>query len=198
VQAGDGCAALTVHQRDVFPKRAEQDGSLDRLDGDAPLMKLQSESFIRCGECALHAGPFQKHPLYSLQVTGAMFLPGQQSTFFPLATLGLVYWGKDAAVPDKYGYGDKFRNFAPRFGFAYDPIGDGKSSFRGSYGIFYTVRAAEYGRRRSRLCARSQHYAGTGRPGKSVFQHRRESISVHRAAGLNRDTPAAFFPVARS
>jgi hypothetical protein len=75
--------------------------------------------------------------------TGAMFLPGQQSTFFPLAPLGLVYWGKDAAVPDKYGYGDKFRNLAPRFGFAYDPIGDGKSSVRGSYGIFYTVRALQ-------------------------------------------------------
>jgi hypothetical protein len=30
-----------------------------------------------------------------------------------------------------------FNNFAPRFGFAYDLMGDGRTAIRGSYGIFY-------------------------------------------------------------
>ncbi len=75
--------------------------------------------------------------------TGAVFRPGQQSTFFPKAPVGLVYWGKDPGVPLKYGFGNKWNSWSPRIGFAFDPTGSGKSSVRGGYGVFYGSRSLQ-------------------------------------------------------
>jgi hypothetical protein len=61
--------------------------------------------------------------------------PGQQSTIQPKAPTGLVYPG-DVNTPRATYFTDT-NNFAPRLGVAYDPIGDGRTSIRAAWGIFY-------------------------------------------------------------
>jgi hypothetical protein len=69
------------------------------------------------------------------------FRPGQQSTRFPQAPLGLVYPG-DAGVPDATYKTDK-NNFAPRFGATWDPTNTGRSTLRAAWGIFYDTLAGQ-------------------------------------------------------
>lgn len=69
------------------------------------------------------------------------FHPGVQSQVFPDAPVGLVYPG-DPGVPRGTYKTDK-NNFAPRLGAVWDPNGDGRTTIRGAWGIFYDALAGQ-------------------------------------------------------
>jgi len=75
------------------------------------------------------------------------YVPGAQSTLYPGALPGLLVAG-DPGIPRTLAP-TGYKNFAPRIGLAYSPAfdqgfwravfgGNGKSSIRASYGLFYT------------------------------------------------------------
>lgn len=87
-------------------------------------------------------------PWYDTQNKLETVIPGQQSLSFPGAPLGLVVPG-DPGVPRTLGP-TRYKNFAPRVGFAYAPNatdgllgkllgGADKTSIRVGYGIFYSA-----------------------------------------------------------
>jgi hypothetical protein len=62
------------------------------------------------------------------------FTAGTTTSKFTNAPPGLLFYG-DPGIPAAYANAS-YKDFAPRFGVAWDPTGSGKSSIRASYGIF--------------------------------------------------------------
>ena len=69
------------------------------------------------------------------------FHPGEQSVRFPTAPRGLVYPG-DPGVP-RGTYATDKNNVAPRFGAVWDVNGDGRTTVRAAWGVFYDTIAGQ-------------------------------------------------------
>jgi len=74
-------------------------------------------------------------PYTELRNRVSLFEPGKKSQVMPDAPVGLLYPG-DPGVPAGLIPTD-YKAFAPRFGIAWDPTGNGKTLITSAYGMFY-------------------------------------------------------------
>jgi hypothetical protein len=80
---------------------------------------------------------------YFVHFDQSAFDTGKVSTVYTGAPAGLTFPG-DPGYPGHSAGFRRWTDFAPRLGFAFDPKGDGKSSIRAAYGIFYDLPSLNY------------------------------------------------------
>ena len=72
------------------------------------------------------------------------FLANEKTTQYTNAPPGFLYPGDPGFVNDKAGIKDRWLQFSPRVGFAWDPGGDGRMSVRTGYSLAYDFVNAQF------------------------------------------------------
>ncbi len=112
-------------------------------DGSAPAYAFYAQDEYRFSRVTLDYGVRYEIAPPFVDVNGALnaFIPGFKSTRFPNAPVGLAYPG-DPGIPDGTYATDK-NNVAPRFGAVWDVNGDGRTTVRAAWGVFYDSIAGQ-------------------------------------------------------
>jgi hypothetical protein len=100
---------------------------------------------------------------------GSAFRPGQQSTIFPNAPLGLVFPGDsgitNALMPTSYGY------FEPRIGIAWQPASLPNTSVRAAFGLFTSPLPYSYYNHTADISPFSPTYTIVEYPSTNTFSN---------------------------
>jgi hypothetical protein len=120
-----------------FPVQYRQATGDPNLDGASWVYAAYAQDEYRVSRFTFNYGLRYEvnQPFAETQDHLNAFHPGQQSTIFPDAPTGLVYPG-DAGVP-RGTYPTDANNFAPRLAAVWDPRGNGRTSVRAAWGLFY-------------------------------------------------------------
>lgn len=129
-----------------IPSSVSQDAPVTALTNTFYTAFFVQDDFRMTSKLTLNLGlrwDFQTAPT-DPQNRFTNYVPGQKSTVNPAAPIGALFFG-DPGV-ERGGIPNRYKNFSPRIGFAYDPFGDGKTSVRGAIGLFYgSISGNEWG-----------------------------------------------------
>jgi hypothetical protein len=115
-----------------------QQGSLRQNQGRSKAFSLFAQDDYKVRPSLMLSIGIRFEPFFPIYDAGdqiSVFRPGQRSTLYPTAPVGLLYAG-DPGV-SRGGVAANWKDFAPRFGFAWSPGKNGRTSIRGAYGIFW-------------------------------------------------------------